>query len=113
MLKFKKTPEFEKDLKRLQKKHHSLVITHFNHLKKLLSLYPEGNSTKKFHLITKELSFEFFKFRLFKENMPLRFIYSYCEKEKEICFIEVYSKSEKENNDKKRLKNHLRLISTS
>ena len=106
MLKFKKTPEFEKDLKRLQKKHHSLVITHFNHLKKLLSLYPEGNSTKK-------LSFKFFKFRLFKENMPLRFIYSYCEKEKEICFIEIYSKSEKENNDKKRLKSHLKLISTS
>lgn len=109
----KETPEFQKDFKKLSKKHRSLLQLHFKLLKKVLYLHPEGNNKNKFHLIKNNSKFKFIKFRLFKKSMPLRFIYAYHKEKSAIDFIELYSKSDKANHDQQRMTKYKKFLAHS
>ena len=105
---FTETSDFQKDFKKLKRRHFSSIQEHFQILKKVLSINPLGNSNKKFHLIKETSRFKFLKFRLFRKNMHLRFIYAYCKEENKLDFIELYSKSDKENHNDQRIKQHIK-----
>ena len=40
--------------------------------------------------------------------MHLRFIYAYCKEENKLDFIELYSKSDKENHNDQRIKQYIK-----
>ena len=103
---FTETYEFQKDFKKLKRKHSNSIQEHFQILKKVLSINPLGTGNKKFHLIKETSKFKIIKFRLFRKNMHLRFIYAYCREENKVDFIELYSKSDKENHDSQRIKQY-------
>ena len=106
--KFTETSEFQKDFKKLKRKHSNSIQEHFQILKQVLSINPLGNSNKKFHLIKETPKFKFIKFRLLRKNMHLRFIYAYCKQENKVIFIELYSKSDKKNPNNQKIKQYIK-----
>mgnify|MGYP001567013272 CR=1 FL=1 len=110
MMNFDKIPEFEKEFKRLFKKHKTLDDD-FEKFRKVLLAAPTGvgknftiiHSSSKIKLIKAHLAC-----RALRNNHLLRVIYSYLEQEKYIEFIEIYFKGEKENEDRERIKEYLK-----
>ncbi len=104
---FSEISEFRKDCKRLSKKYKSLPndILEF---KKVVSKIPLGAS-RHFIIITDAQDIKIIKARLFcryLKGSSLRIIYAYYEKKETIEFIELYSKSDKENEDRSRIKDY-------
>lgn len=105
---FNEISEFRKDCKRLSKKYKSLPndILEF---KKVVSKIPLGTS-RHFVIITDVQDIKIVKARLFcryLKGSSLRIIYAYHKKKDMIEFIELYSKSGKENEDRSRIKDYL------
>jgi len=111
---FKSTIDFQKDFKKLSKKFRSLGddLVEF---KKILSEAPLGIG-KHFNVITKIGCLYIIKARFFckcLKKKDLRVIYAYIENHQNIemvgiDFIELYFKGEKENEDRKRIKEYLK-----
>ncbi|MDO8555421.1 MAG: hypothetical protein Q7R75_02550 [bacterium] len=112
---FKSTIEFQKDFKRLSKKFRSLDEDLLE-FKKVLEESPLGIG-KHFNIITKTDHAHIVKARFFCKNLKkkgLRVIYAYTESHQVIemmgiGFIELYFKGEKENEDRERIKEYLKI----
>jgi len=106
---FNELPKFKKEYKRFAKKYKSL-FDDLQGFRNVISIIPLGNS-KHFNIITQTESVRIVKARLFcryLKGSSLRIIYSYIEKEERIDFIELYFKRDKNNEDKKRIKEYLK-----
>jgi len=110
---FKSTPEFQKDFKKLSKKYRTLD-SDFIEFKKVLNESPLGIG-RHFNVITMAGSIYIIKARFFCKSLKkksLRIIYAYIESHHivemiGIEFIEIYFKGNKENEDRKRIKNYI------
>lgn len=106
---FDELPEFTKECKRLAKKYKSL-LNDLQEFRKVISVEPLGNS-KHFNIVTQTESIKIIKARFFcryLKGSSLRVIYAYIEEQKRIEFIQLYFKGDKEVEDKKRIKQHLK-----
>ena len=109
---FNELSEFIKECKRLEKKYKSLTDD-LREFKKVVSVLPLGNS-KHFNIIIQTKGVKIIKARFFcryLKGSSLRVIYSYIEKKKNIEFIEIYFKGNKENEDRQRIKQYLKFFS--
>jgi len=110
---FEELPEFQKDLKRLLKKHRTLN-SDLEAVRKDLNDEPGASPPFSFRIenlgITtciikiKKIASDSFKGR--GVNSGFRLIYAYFEQEERIVFIELYHKNEKENEERKRILNN-------
>jgi len=110
MINFEELPEYQKDLKRLLKKYRTLNRD-LEDVRKGLNVYPEAFPPYSFRIeglgITtcvinvKKIPSDSFKRKGI--NSGFRLIYAYFGKEKQIVFIELYHKNEKENEDRERI----------
>lgn len=104
------SPEFEKELKRYKKKYLSLDRD-LDLFCKVLEQFPEGNSNH-FTALFKSEDFVIVKARLFcryLKKSSLRTIYVYSCSVKKILFIELYFKGDKENEDRERIKEYIKI----
>jgi mRNA-degrading endonuclease RelE of RelBE toxin-antitoxin system len=107
---FEELSEFKKDLKRLLKKYRTLE-SDLDDARKDLADEPgasppfsyriEGFGIASCIIKMKKIASDSFKGR--GCNSGLRLIYAYFEKESKIIFVELYHKSEKENEDRQRI----------
>ena len=105
---FDELPEFEKERKRLARKYRSLSDD-LREFRNVVSVVPLGNR-KHFVVIARNENVHIVKARLFcryLKGSSLRVIYSYCEQDQRIEFIELYFKGDKENEDRQRVKEYL------
>lgn len=105
---FEETAEFKKDFKKLGKKYKSLSddLTEF---KKIVSLYPLGNS-RHFNVLTKNDKCSVVKARLFCKYLKgssLRIIYAHIKDNESVEFIELYFKGSSETENSQRIKTYL------
>ena len=106
---FEETFEFQKELKRLTKKYHSLPQD-MEILKRLLTRHPKGFGNHM-PILRREGDIFVIKARLACESLrasSLRVIYAYHESLITIFFIELYYKGEKEAEDQRRIEEFLR-----
>lgn len=107
---FNQSPEFQKELKKLGNKYPSLQ----NDLKKfevILSTYPTGIG-KNFDIIYFSETIKIVKARLACKSLrgrSIRVIYAYHNDTATFVHIELYFKGDKENEDRKRIKDYLKL----
>jgi len=109
---YKNISEFDKDFKRLSKKFRSLE-NDLDEFKKVLDKFPFGLG-KHFNIITKNGPVFIIKARFFCRNLKnkdLRIIYVYLENKQQIDFVEIYFKGDKENEDRERIREYLKLFS--
>lgn len=105
---FDELPEFQKECRLLARKYRSLTED-LKEFRKVVSVIPLGNS-KHFSVIARNDGLHVVKARLFcryLKGSSLRVIYSYSEREQRIEFIEIYYKGDKENEDRKRIRQYL------
>ncbi len=111
---FKSTPEFEKEIKHLQKKYQTLPDD-LEEFKRVLCKFPTGTG-KNFAVLRQIETVKIIKARLFCRTLKgssLRVIYAYHEKTGEIEFIEfieLYFKGDKETENKKRIEDYLKAL---
>jgi len=106
---FNKLPEFQKELKRLGKKYKSLPED-LQEFCNVVSAVPLGNG-KHFNVITQTKLLHIVKARLFCKYLKgssLRIVYCYFKQEQKIEFIELYFKSDKEHENRERVKGYLK-----
>ena len=104
-------PQFEKDFKKLEKKYKTLKDD-FVTLKKFLTATKHPNNYSSFRIDNLGVSEIVIKLKHIPcrslkgkgSRTGLRITYAYFEKEDRILFIEFYQKSEKANEDRKRIK---------
>jgi mRNA-degrading endonuclease RelE of RelBE toxin-antitoxin system len=109
-MKFEHLAEFDKDLKKLLKKYRSL-LTDLNDVKAILKIRPNDKPPFSFRIDNlgidtcvikvKKIACDSLKGR--GVNSGLRLIYAYFEAQQKIIFVELYHKSDKENEDKERI----------
>ena len=83
MIHYEETNEFKKEFKILNRKYKSLPKD-LKILKKVLDMFPNGNSNSKFSILTKHSHYTVIKTRLScsaLRNSSLRIIYTYFSKE--------------------------------
>ncbi len=107
---FEELNEFKKDIKRISKKHRS-ISEDIDVVKKVLIVNPnerppfsyrmDGLGIESCIIKVKKIASKSFKGK--GVNSGFRIIYAHFEKEQKIVFIEVYHKSDKEIEDKKRI----------
>jgi len=106
---FSKTPEFEKDMKKL-KKRFSTLDGDLEVLKKVLEINPEAIPPRSFRISGSGASVPVIKVKKFAcralkgsgANSGIRIIYVHYPAAQEIKFLEMYFKGNKENEDKDR-----------
>jgi len=106
---YEETPLFQKEVKENSKKYKSLKDDLRFFKEKVLRQYPEGIKGKKSCILIKHDDYKVIKHRLSSKSlnkMILRVIYIYIFNENKIVFVQLYSKSEQQNHDKKRLKEY-------
>ena len=106
---YNEQPEFSKEFKRFSKRYKSLPddLEEFKHV---VDVVPLGNS-KHFNIITRNEQCVIVKARLFcryLKGSSLRVVYAFHCQNCKIDFIEMYPKSEKENEDRERIKDYLK-----
>jgi len=109
---YNEVPEFSKEFKRLSKKYKSLPED-LGEFKRVVNVAPLGNS-KHFNVITKNDQCAIVKARFFcryLKGASLRIIYAFHCQSCKVVFIELYSKGDKENEDRKRIKEYLKNFS--
>lgn len=111
-MKFSRLNEFSKELKKFSKKYRS-IENDLEEFKKILNVNPAGNS-KHFNIITnkQESNIKIIKARFFCQYLKgstLRIVYAYSKDEIRIEFIELYFKGDKENEDRDRILEYLKL----
>lgn len=110
-MKFNETGEFSKDFKRLSKKYKSLS-SDFIEFKKVVSKLPFG-SGRHFIILHNSDNLKIIKARFFcryLKGSSLRITYAFFETKTTIHFIELYFKSEQENEDKIRIKSFIKSL---
>ena len=108
---FNKTPQFEKDLKKLSKKYPSLPKD-IKDLEDILLVFPTGNG-KNFTVIHHSEKVKLVKTRLTCTSLrdkSMRVIYAYHSEGIEFMYLELYFKGDKENEDRERIKRYLKNI---
>lgn len=106
---FENTQKFQRNFKKLSKKYKSLD-NDLAEFKKILKELPLGID-KYFNVITQTEILCIVKARLFcrcLKGSSLRIIYSYFNQKQRIEFIELYSKNNKESENKKRIEEYLK-----
>ncbi len=114
-MEFTTLPEYDKDLKRLLKKFHSL-ITDMEDVKKVLSVRPNAQAPFSYRIDglgiescvikVKKIASDSFKGR--GSNSGFRLIYAYFQETEKIVFVELYHKNEKEMEDRERIKSNFK-----
>ncbi len=112
---FDELPEFQSDLRKLLKKYRSLNDD-LDVLRKDLSDEPGAHPPFSFRVSGLGITTCIIKIRKIAckslkgkgVNSGLRLVYAYFEEEKKIVFAELYHKSDKENEDKNRLKRNFK-----
>jgi len=107
-IRFKETPEFLKEYKRLAKKYRSLPKD-LDLFKRLLEQFPKGTGNQM-PILYQENDIYIIKSRLACESLRgsfLRVIYAYQESCVTIFFLELYYKGDKEAEDETRIKQFL------
>lgn len=109
-MKFEELKEFKKDIKKISKKHRS-ISEDIEVVKKVLDVRPnerppfsfriDGLGVESCIIKIKKIASKSFKGK--GVNSGFRIIYAHFEKEDKIVLIEVYHKSDKEIEDKKRI----------
>lgn len=105
---FNESPEFSKEFKRFAKKYKSLFID-LKEFERVVDIAPLGNS-KHFNILIKNERCVIVKARLFcryLKGSSLRIIYAFHGNRSAVVFVEVYFKSEKENENQERIKKYL------
>ena len=105
---FEEMPEFIKDFKKLGKKYRSLPED-MKQFRKIVLKFPLG-SKKHFNVLKSLDGLSIVKARLscqYLKGSSLRIVYAYCETKGKIEFIEIYSKSDKQREDRKRLRSYI------
>jgi hypothetical protein len=108
---FIQLPEFEKELKKLSKKYPT-IESDIEDIRQILLSCPTGIG-KNFIIIRSKKNTKIVKVRIHCESLrsrSIRLIYSYREDKFEFLYIEVYSKGDKENEDKERIDRYLKSI---
>ena len=106
---FNKLPEFESEFKRLSKKYPSLYQD-LKDLEDTLITLPTG-SGKNFIVLHHNEKIKIVKARLACKSLrarSMRVIYAYHNDILTFVYIELYLKSDKENEDKERIKEYLK-----
>jgi len=112
---FNELEEFKKDLKKLLKTYRTLNDD-LDVVKKVLEIAPHERPPFSFRidnlsLVTCVIKIKKIACKALKGrgvNTGLRLIYAYFEEEQKITFIELYHKSEKENEDRQRILNNFK-----
>jgi hypothetical protein len=107
---FSALPEFEKDMKSLLKKYRTLKED-LHEVKTILNKRPDERPPFSYRIDQLGLSTCIIKVKKIAcralkgrgVNTGLRLVYAYFPVEQKITFIELYHKSDKENEDKKRI----------
>ncbi|MDA3817757.1 MAG: hypothetical protein PF486_10300 [Prolixibacteraceae bacterium] len=110
---FEELMEYKKDLKKLSKKHRSLQED-MQTIKKVLRVSPDERPPFSFRIdnlgiatcIIKVKKIASKNFKGKGVNSGFRLIYAHFEQQKRIVFIELFHKSQKENEDRQRILNH-------
>lgn len=106
---FEETPEFQKDFKRLNKKHRSLPAD-LRTFRNIATAAAPLDNPQRFRVITETEHLQIVKARLACRSLQravLRIVYAYVKAEQKIEFIELYFKGDKENEDRERIKRYL------
>ena len=120
-MKFKKirrTPEFERDLKKLVKRYKTLTDDLKNFINTQLVLYHKLKKDNKgvfqitgleveYPKVYKAVKFACKSLKGKGVKSGIRVIYAYFEKEDKIVFIEIYYKGDKQNEDQERIRDFL------
>lgn len=121
-MKFKKirrTPEFERDLKRLLKRYRTLKADLENFIKTQLVLYHKLKKDNKgvfqitgleveYPKVYKAVKFACKSLKGKGVNSGIRVIYAYFENEDKIVLIEIYYKGDKANEDRERIRRYIK-----
>jgi len=110
---FDELPEYQKDIKRLNKKYPTIEAD-INILKLILVKKPYENPPKSYRINGLKTESYIIKYKKIASqsfkgkgaNSGFRLIYSYNNNEEKITLIEIYHKSEKENEDRERIFKH-------
>jgi mRNA-degrading endonuclease RelE of RelBE toxin-antitoxin system len=118
-IEYGETPEFQKDFKRLLKKFRTLeedlelakkAAIELQHIQKInnLSVFPiQGFCTAEIQICKiKKFACRTLKGRGSKSG--IRVIYAFYRGSSKVCFIEIYFKGEKENEDRDRIKEYMK-----
>jgi mRNA-degrading endonuclease RelE of RelBE toxin-antitoxin system len=109
-MKFEELKEYLKDLKKLSKKYKSLE-SDIEIIKQILRAKPDSRPNFSFEINGLGIESCIIKIKKIAckslkgkgKNTGLRLVYAYLEKEKKIIFIEIYHKSNKSSEDRKRI----------
>jgi len=114
-MRFESIDEYDKDLKRLLKKYRTLE-SDMDSVKEVLAVRPNASPPFSFQIEglgimtcvikVKKIASDSFKGR--GVNSGFRLIYAYFPDEQRIVFAELYHKSEKDNEDRVRIKNNFK-----
>ncbi|MDO8520997.1 MAG: hypothetical protein Q7S52_02690 [bacterium] len=108
---FKRLPEFENEFARLKKKYRTLEQD-LADLEQIIECFPTGRG-KNFAILHNSDDVVVVKARMACDalrNNSLRIIYAYHGKDVSFVHIELYFKGEKENENRQRIKEYLKLI---
>lgn len=108
MINYETLATFNKEFKKLFKKYRSLDKD-LNVFKESLEIFPTGQSNNS-QIIHDGGDVKVVKSRLFcryLKGSTLRITYAYHGLENKVCFIEIYFKGEKENEDRDRIKDYI------
>ena len=108
---FDERPEFSKEFSRLAKKYRSLPDD-LEEFKRVLVARPLG-AGKHFAVIAKTETIAIVKARLFcryLKGAALRIVYAHHETATRCEFIEIYFKGEKENENRERIRDYLKMF---
>ena len=114
---FEELPEFKKDVKTLLKKYRTLDED-LEVVKKVLEVMPEERPPFSFRI--NKLGLEICVIKVKKiackalkgkgVNTGLRLIYAHLPDQQKVILIELYHKSDKENEDRERILNHFKQL---
>ena len=114
-MEFETLPEYDKDLKKLLKKHRTLT-SDIEDVKKVLSIRPDAQPPFSFRIDglgiencvikVKKIASDSFKGRGI--NSGFRLIYAYFQENAKIILVELYHKNDKENEDRERILSNFR-----
>lgn len=112
---FEEIEEFGKDIKRLKKKYLT-ILSDLEVVKKVLTVCPDERPPFSYRIDNlgiqtcvikvKKIASRSFKGKGVQSGF--RLIYAHFENEKKIILIELYHKSDKENEDRERILNHFK-----
>lgn len=114
---FDELTEFKRDLKKLLKKYRTLN-NDLEIVKKVLEFTPNERPPFSFRINNLDLETCVIKVKKIAcralkgrgVNSGLRLIYAYYQEEEKIIFIELYHKSDKENEDRQRIINNFKSV---